>query len=329
MTAHSFSASTMAHRSAATTPSHRDAESSPAADRSGFSSQRPSRRARRRAGVAGSILGLLALSFGLSGVAHALATPVPEGDARNFAVLAGSTITNANVSTVSGDIGLHPGTSITGYGPGANQITHTGEVHATNAVALSAKHALTGAYNDAAAQTTEFPIGPALAGSNLTEGVYASTSGAFLLDGTMTLTGDADAIFIFKMDSTLTAATGSSIVLAGDVDACNVYWQVGESATLETGSSFVGTVMADQSITMNSAASLNGRLWASVGAVTLDNNTIANPCFVSGATGEGTGVPTDGDTGGDTDAQVTIAPSGGVATGDGSTLVSGDHGTPR
>jgi len=285
------------------------AQQTPARPRGAFS----------RGGVIGAMALTLGLTLGLAGTANALASPVPEGDARNFAILAGSTVTNANLSTVTGDIGLHPGTAITGYGPGANQITHIGEVHATNAVALDAKNALTGAYNNAAAQGTEFTIDPDLAGTNLVPGVYDSTSGAFGLSGTMTLTGDSSSIFIFKMTSALTTSSGSTVVLAGDVSPCNVYWQVGSSATLGTGSSFVGTVMADQSISMNSSATLQGRLWARIGQVSLDNNTIANPCFAAGATGPGTGVDT-GEV--QSAAQVPNAPSGGVATGDGSTLAT-------
>jgi hypothetical protein len=139
-----------------------------------------------------AVIASAGLTLGIAGVAQAAASPVPEGSARNFAILAGSSITNTNTSTVTGDIGLHPGTSITGYGPGADQIIHTGVVHATDAVALDAKNALTGAYNNAAAQTTATRIGTDLAGQNLVEGVYDSESGTFENSGVLTITGDAD-----------------------------------------------------------------------------------------------------------------------------------------
>jgi type VI secretion system secreted protein VgrG len=273
-------------------------------------------RFRSIAWLPGTLIIALALALALSGTAHALATPVPEGTARNFAVLAGETITNTNATTITGDIGLHPGTSITGYGPGADQITHTGEVHAANAVASDAKDALTTAYNDAAAQTVDSTIATDLVGQNLTEGVYDSASGTFENSGVLTLTGDADSIFIFQMESTLITGSGSTVVLDGDISPCHIYWQVGSSATLGSGSQLAGTVMANTSITMDSASTLEGRLWARTGAVSLNNNTISNPCFTAGATGTGTGFPTA------TDDQVESAPTGGVATGDGSTLTA-------
>ncbi len=248
--------------------------------------------------------------FAVGGAAAALALPVPVGNASNFAVLAGSTVTNTNTSTVTGDIGLHPGTSLTGYGPGADSIVQTGVVNLTSSVALGAKNSLTTAYNNAAAQATEFVIGTDLASQNLVPGVYSSNAQTFTNSGSLTLDagGDASAIFIFTMDSTLITSSGSTVTLLNGASACNVFWRVGESATLGSGSQLVGTVMADQSITMDSAATISGRLWARIGAVTLDNNVITNPCFDASLSRADSSASR---------RQITEAPSGSAATGDG------------
>jgi hypothetical protein len=279
----------------------------------------------RTAVIAG--IATIGLTFAVATAAHAEALPVPEGSATPFAILAGSTIDNSNISTVTGDIGLDPGTAVVGYADGADTINHTGALEVDNAVALDAKNSMTAAYTQAAAQATDFtrPT-PELGGLVLTPGVYDSLPGTFANSGTLTLDaeGDPDAIFIFQMDTTLITSPGSTMLLLDGASSCNVYWVVGSSATLGTNSTAVGTVMADQSIGLDSGATLRGRAWASVGAVTLDNNVINTTCVLAAVDDDDTtgGDDTTGDDDTTAPTQVPNAPTGGVATGDGSTLGS-------
>jgi hypothetical protein len=201
----------------------------------------------------------------------------PElGAAGGFAVLAGSTVTNTGATTLTADVGVSPGTAITGFPPG----TVTGTKHAGDHASALAMAALTRAYNDAA-RRTQAPVTLAgnLGGKTLPPGLYKSTSSLSISSGDLTLDakGDANAVFIFQMASTLTTTSGRAIVLSGGARASHVYWQVGSSATLGTSSTFNGTIMANQSITLNTGATLNGRALARIGAVTLDGNTITLP----------------------------------------------------
>src|SRR5664279_871518 len=153
-----------------------------------------------------AVIASAGLTLGIGGLAHADALPVPEGVASSYAVLAGSTITNTNTSTVNGDIGLHPGLTMTGYADGADSIIHTGALHLGDGDALNAKKAATAAYTNAAAQGTDQTLPtPELNGLTLTRGVYASDSGTFANSGTVTFDaeGDPNAIFIFKMTTNL------------------------------------------------------------------------------------------------------------------------------
>lgn len=290
-------------------------------------------RARTRVRAA-SVAALVAvLSAGLVlplGVAHA-ATAVPLGTAETFAILAGSTITNTGSTTVTGDIGLHPGTAVTGFGPGADAVTQDGSLHIADGVALQAKADLDTAYTNAAGQTPATEIPTELGGTTLTAGVYDSAAGTFGVTGTLTLDaeGDPDAVFIFQMESTLITASASSVELINGANLCNVYWQVGSSATLGTDSTFLGTIMADQSITLETGASVQGRVLARSAAVTLDTNTITSAACApptdtdDDTTGEedtteddttgGSDTPTEDDT----TSQVEEVPSGPVATGGG------------
>jgi Ice-binding-like len=198
--------------------------------------------------------------------------PVGLGTSGNFAVLAGSAITNTGPSTVNGELGLSPGTAISGFPPG----TTNGATHAADAAAAQAQSDLTTAYNDAAGRTPALTVAGDLGGLTLTPGVY--TSGSSLgLTGELTLDaqGDPNAVFIFEAGSALTTASGSTITLINGAQPCNVFWQIGSSATLGTGSVFAGNILAHTSITMNSAVTVHGRALARIGAVTLINDTIS------------------------------------------------------
>jgi uncharacterized repeat protein (TIGR01451 family) len=197
--------------------------------------------------------------------------PVNLGTAGNFAVLAGSGITNTGPTTITGDVGTFPTTTETGFG----SVTLIGTNHGGDAVTQVAKTDLTTAYNDAAGRVPATTVSGDLGGLTLVPGVYKSAS-SLGLTGTLTLDaqGDPNAVFIFQMGSTLTTASGSNVSLINGAQSCNVFWQVGSSATLGTGSTFRGTILALTSITATTAATVDGRLLAMNGAVTLDTNTI-------------------------------------------------------
>jgi hypothetical protein len=201
--------------------------------------------------------------------------PVALGGAAAFAVLAGSTVTNTGLTTVTGDLGLSPGTAVTGFGAGTG--TLVGTQHAGDPTAAQAEADLTTAYNDAAGRTL-CPVSVAgnLGGQTLTPGLYKSISSLEISSGDLTLDarGDANAVFIFQMASTLTTSSGRQVVLTGGARSTNVFWQVGSSAVFGSTTSFQGTVMADQAITFSTGATLNGRALARIAAVTLDTNTI-------------------------------------------------------
>ncbi|SNT60796.1 Ig-like domain (group 3) [Streptosporangium subroseum] len=208
--------------------------------------------------------------------ASAVAAPVPLGAATNFAVLAASTVTNTGPSIITGDLGVSPGTAVTGFPPG---VVIGGTVHSNDAAAIAAQAALTTAYNNAAGQPADATIPTELGGTTRTPGVYNSAAGTFGITGNLTLNaqGNPNAIFIFKAASTLITASGSTVTLIGGAQACNVFWQVGSSATLGTNSSFVGTILAQASITATTGVTVNGRLLARTAAVTLDTNTVTRP----------------------------------------------------
>lgn len=201
-------------------------------------------------------------------------TTIPLGTAANFAVLAGATVTSTGLTVITGDLGLSPGTAVTGFPPGiVNGALHTGDP-----TAAIAQTDLTNAVNVATALTLPILLAGDLGGRTLVPGLYKSTS-SLAVTGSLTLDaqGDPNAVWVFQISSTLTTLTGSQIILTGGAQASNVFWVVGSSATLGTTSVFKGTIMAYASITITTGATLDGRALARTGAVTLDSNIITKP----------------------------------------------------
>jgi hypothetical protein len=235
-----------------------------------------------------ALCGSLALTlWALPGTTAAAQATVGLGTAGSYAVLAGTTVTNTGPSTVTASLGVSPGTAVTGFPPG---IVSNGSIHAADAAALNAQAALTTAFNDAAGRSTTGAISADLAGQTLTTGVY--TGGALALSGTLTLDaqGDPSAVFVFQAASTLTTGSSSRVSLINGADACNVFWVIGSSATIGTGSNFVGTVLALTSISAQTNATIHGRLLARNGQVSLDSNAFTvSSCRTGAATSTSTG----------------------------------------
>jgi Protein of unknown function (DUF3494). len=185
-----------------------------------------------------------------------------------FGVLAGSTVTNSGPTVVTGNLGVSPGTAITGFtgiAPGGPGIV-SGSIHSADPFAAQAQNELTAAYNAAAAAASTALKAGDLGGQTLFPGVYTSTS-SIGLTGTLVLDaqGNANAQFIFQVASALTTAVGSSVLLQNGAQASNVFWQIGSSATLGTGSAFAGNILALASVSLNTGASLQGRAWPAQG----------------------------------------------------------------
>ncbi len=255
---------------------------------------------------------LLGAMFVVRLTAAADQAPVFLGAAANFSVLGGSTVTSTGATQVTGDLGVSPGTAVTGFPPG----TVHGTIHAGDPAAAQAIADLTVAFDDAAGR----PSGPVsvagnIGGRTLTPGVYTSTSSLEISSGDLTLDaqGNASAVFIFQMASTLTTTAGRQVILAGGAQASNIFWQVGSSATLGTNSVFKGTIMADQAVTLNTGATLDGRALARIAAVTLQANVITRPAggIVIGATLAGSMAQIA--SGGGWDTTITLANAGTTA----------------
>jgi len=233
-----------------------------------------------------SLFGFAALLL-LSATAFA-AGPTYLGTAADFAVLGGSTVTNTGATVITGNLGVSPGSAITGFPPGI--VTPPGIIHAADAVALQAQSDTTTAYNTLAGMACDTDLtGQDLGGLTLSPGVYCFSSSA-QLTGTLTLDaqGNSNAVFIFMIGSTLTTATNSSVLLINAASECGVSWQVGSSATLGTTTTFAGNILALTSITLNTGANVSGRALARNGAVTLDTNNVSSAACDNYA---GTGLP--------------------------------------
>lgn len=219
------------------------------------------------------LLFILSLSLLMPGTVRAAVAP-SLGTAQSFAVLGASTVTNTGPTIITGDLGVSPGNAITGFPPG---IVNGGAIHAADAVALQAQNDVTTAYNALTSQPcTATLTGQDLGGKTLVPGVYCYASSA-QLTGTLTLDaqGNPNAVFIFKIGSTLTTASGAIVQVINGGSPCNVYWQVGSSATLGTTTRFVGNILALASISLTTGSTVTGRALARTAAVTMDTNRVS------------------------------------------------------
>jgi hypothetical protein len=227
-------------------------------------------------------------SDGTSRVSQAVTAPV-LGAVVSYAVLAGSTVTNTGPTVVTGDLGVSPGTAVTGFPPGQ---VNGGAIHSADANTLQAQTDTTTVYNALAGQSCDRTLtGTDLGGLTLTAGTYCFSSSA-QLTGTLTLDaqGDPSAVFVFQMGSTLTTASNSSVAMINGGNPCNVYWQVGSSATLGTSTAFDGNIVALASITLTTDVSVTGRALARTAAVTMDTNVVdASSCSGSTPNADGGG----------------------------------------
>ncbi len=249
--------------------------------------------------VVGVVLGVSAL-VGIN-VTSALEAPVSLGTTQSFAVLAGAGVTNTGPTGVSGNLGSCPTATITGFPPG----TVTNGTIVSSTVCLQAQSDLTIAYNDAAgrAATTTYPGVKDLGGLTLAPGVYKADSIAITGVLTLDAQGDPAAVWIFQAGSTLITAPNSRVTIINGGQPCNAFWQVGSSATLGVGSTFVGTILALTAITANTNATVQGRLLARNAAVALDSNTVTRPVCA----------PTPTTTSSTTSSSTTVAPTTGCA----------------
>ena len=277
----------------------------------------------RRRLAAGLVVtaGLVILGGAVGTMAASAAQPrVGLGTAASFSVLAGTTVTNTGASVVSGDLGVSPGTAVTGFPPG---LVVNGTIHSADAVSRQAKADLTIAYNDARGRKPVIGVPADIGGKHLVAGVYKASS-ALGLTGTVTLDAqhNPNAVFIFQAPSTLITASSSTVNLINGAQACNVFWQVGSSATLGTRTTFVGNILALTSASLDTGATVHGRVLARNGAVTLDDNVITRSVCAASApttTTSAGGSTTTTVAGG---ATTTTAPGATTTTAPGSTTTT-------
>jgi hypothetical protein len=205
----------------------------------------------------------------------------PGGSAGTFSVLAGATVTNTGPTAISGgNLGVSPGTAVTGFPPGS---VLGGAIHAGDATSALAQVDLTAAFNDAAGRPLPAGVPADIGGLTLGPGLYKPPSslalgGSVILDGG----GNTSSVFIFQIATTLTTSSSSQVILQNGARAANIFWQVGSSATLGTGSLFNGIIMAQASITLTTGVAFNGRALARSGAVTMDATTLVSPPVPAG-----------------------------------------------
>lgn len=229
----------------------------------------------RRSLRLGVIMALLSFAAATIGTASAAPGPVNLGTAESFALLAATTITNTGPSVITGDVGVSPGSAITGFPPGVI----VGTIHQGDPTAAQAEADAAAAFTDMSSRACEVDLsGQNLGGLTLTPGTYCFATSA-QLSGILTLDaqGNSNAVFLFKIGSTLTTAANSSVNLINSADAKNVFFQVGSSATIGVGTQFRGSIVAFTSITVTTSASVDGRLIALNGAITLDSNMVTRP----------------------------------------------------
>ena len=254
---------------------------SSSSSRASHARTRPSLPAALSAGIAIAVAGMLAIVASAPS-AQAIGTNVGLGTATSYSVLGGQSVTNTGSSVLSDDVGVSPGTDISGFPPGIT----LGTTHQTDAHAAQAQLDLATAYDAAASQATDGSISGDLGGLTLLAGVYTAAS-SIALTGTLTLNaqGDPDAVFLFQVGSDLTTASGSTVAMINGGQSCNVYWQIGRSATLGSNTTFVGTIMALTSVSLNTGSTVDGRALARNGSVTLDGNTFTRgACTTAAAT---------------------------------------------
>lgn len=278
---------------------------------------------RPKRGIAGIIL---AFALALFAVPAAVAAPVNLATASPFVVLGGTTVTNTEASVLNGDIGVSPGTALTGFGFPA---VVNGATHENDGVAAQAQSDLTNAYNVAAGQAVapaDDLSGTDLGNRKLAPGAYRYTSDA-LLTGALTLDaeGDPNAQFVFLIGSELKTESASSVVLINGASPCNVFWQVGSSADLGTTTAFQGNLMALTSISLKKGATVVGRMLARNGQVSLIDNVLTAPLCAVGS-GNPPGSETPGGSSGPGDSaspDASSAPGAGSVAGPGSAAVPG------
>ena len=282
-------------------------------------SRRGGHRLRRRVSSTALLAAVLAAGLTLTATDPARAATAPRlGATDAFAVLAGQGITNTGTTTIAGDVGTSPNPSTDGG------LVVTGQNRGNDSVSADAQVDLVTTYNDLAGAGPTTPIAAGqLGGKTVTAGVH--NSGAFAIDltGTVTLDGggNPDAVFIFQSPSALNTASGSSVLLTNGAQACNVFWQVTSTATLETTTAFTGTIVALTSINLRTGATVEGRLLARNGAVDLQGNIITRPvCVTPPGTGGTGGAGGAGGSGGT--PQIQRVPVGSVDTGDGSLVAA-------
>ncbi|MEA2974252.1 MAG: hypothetical protein QOG82_2710 [Actinomycetota bacterium] len=294
----------------------------------------PGRAVGRSAAALISVAALAAvLVIGRGTAQAAIVDTVPLGTSAGYVVLGASTVTNTGDSTLYGSLGVSPGTAITGFPPGL--VFAPGTQHAADEAADQAQTDLTAAYLNAKNRSVNGTTTADLAGRTLTAGVWMGPAkSALLLNGTVTLDAEnnSEAVFIIQTDSTLTTGSASNVLLVNGAKECNVFWQIGSSATLGTYSNFTGTILALTAVTVTTGVTVHGRAMATTAAVTLDTNNFVLPtCTPTG----GTTTTTSGGGGGTTTttpggSSVTTTPTGGstVTTnpGGGDVTITGPEG---